>query len=71
MSKKGGKQHPSLTYDELQEMKGNEEPCPFGRETLVGGVRCHNCYFNHFEDGACYGNTEGVRKHMRRLGLDY
>lgn len=65
------RQQPSLTYDELQEMKKNEEICPFGRETLVGGVRCRNCYFNHLEDGACYGDKESVKRHRKRLDLEY
>lgn len=71
MSKTTKKRQPSLTYDELQEMKSNEEMCPFGRQTLVGGVRCRNCHFNHLDDGGCYGTKESVRIHMRRLGLDY
>lgn len=71
MGTKKKRDEPSLTYEELQEMKSNEEMCPFGRQTLVGGIRCRNCAFNHLDDGGCYGNTEDVRKHMRRLGLDY
>ena len=71
MSKTTKKRQPSLTYYELQELKSNEQMCPFGRQTLVGGVRCRNCRFNHLDDGGCYGTNEGVRIHMLRLGLDY
>ena len=65
------KPKPSLSKDELARLKEEEAMCPFGRQTIVGSTKCCNCIFNRLDDGGCYGNTEDVRKHMRRLGLDY
>ena len=62
---------PSIAREEMQQKKTVGEMCPFGRKTPVGGVRCHNCTFNHLEDGSCYGSKERVSEHMLRLGLDY
>lgn len=71
MSKTTRKRQPSLTREEMLLMRQNEEMCPFGRQTLVGAVRCKNCIFNHLEDECCYGTKEMARIHMRRLGLEY
>ena len=71
MSRTTRKRQPSLTREEMLMMRQNADMCPFGMETLVGGVRCRNCTFNHLEDGACYGDNESVKRHRRRLGLEY
>lgn len=65
------KSKPSLSKDELARLKEEEAMCPFGRKTIVGSTKCYNCIFNRLDDGGCYGNTEAVRRHMLRLGLDY
>lgn len=65
------KTRPSLTREELARLSEEEAICPFGRKMAVGSTRCDNCIFNRLEDGGCYGNTDDVRRHMRRLGLDY
>ena len=55
----------------MARLKEEEAMCPFGRQTVVGSTKCCNCIFNRLDDGGCYGNTDDVRRHMRRLGLDY
>lgn len=65
------KTRPSLTREELARLAEEDAICPFGRKMAVGSTRCDNCIFNRLADGGCYGNTEDVRRHMMRLGLDY
>lgn len=60
-----------LTKEKYGELRSLKAKCPYGRDTIVGGRRCINCIFNRLGSDACYGDKESVKKHVRRLGLDY
>lgn len=60
-----------IKHEEYIKMKGEKARCPYGRKTDVGDVRCVNCMFNKIGVQMCMGDAESVKKHQKKLGLDY
>lgn len=60
-----------LDREDYTDLKEKKAMCPYGRKTAVGGTRCLNCIFNRLGSDSCLGDRDLVRRHMRRLGLDY
>ena len=66
-----------LSKEEMGEMARRRQPCPYGRNRVVGSVECENCRFNKMESVAkqmgstmtssCSGDVRSVAEHVRRM----